>query len=133
MDWSQIPDLGAVSLLAGAFASIAKQGRTRASRIWLICWLMICLHFAASIFAPLPGAIGNIADFVSLSALADAGILFMYSTIPYHDQISNRWMLMTLLSSITLYLGLLTVTPLWSWTLVPAAVLIGGAPLVIAV
>ena len=133
MDWSQIPDLGAVSLLAGAFASIAKQGRTRASRIWLICWLMICLHFAASIFAPLPGAIGNIADFVSLSALADAGILFMYSTIPYHDQISNRWMLMTLLSSITLYLGLLTVTPLRSWTLVPAAVLIGGAPLVIAV
>ncbi len=133
MDWSQIPDLATVSLLAGAFASIAKQGRTRASRIWLICWLMICVHFAASIFVPLPHATGDFAAFLSLSSLADAGILFMYSTIPYHDQISNRWMLMTLLSTITLYLGLLTLAPLGSWTLVPAAVLLGGAPLVIAV
>jgi diguanylate cyclase (GGDEF)-like protein len=133
VDWSQIPDLAAVSLLAGAFASIAKQSRTRASGIWLICWLMICLHFVASILAPLPGAIGNIAAFVSLSALADAGILFMYSTISYHDQISNRWMLMALLSSTTLYLGLLTFTPLGSWTLIPAAILLGGAPLLIAV
>ena len=132
MDWSQIPDLGAVILLACAFASIARQGRTRVSRLWLTGWAMIALHFAAFIFLPLPGFLGDAAAFVGLGALADAGILFMYSTIPYYDQPSNRWMLAGLLFSINLYVSLLSINPLWAWALTPAALLVGFIPIVLS-
>ena len=132
MDWSQIPDLGAVILLACAFASIARQGRTRVSRLWLTGWAMIALHFAAFIFLPLPGILGDAAAFVGLGALADAGILFMYSTILYYEQPSNRWMLVGLLFSVTLYVSLLSISPLWAWTLTPAALLVGFIPIALS-
>ncbi len=132
MDWSQIPDLGAVILLACAFASIARQGRTRVSHLWLTGWAMIALHFAAFIFLPQPGILGDAAAIVGLGALVDAGILFMYSTIPYHEQPSNRWMLAGLLFSVTLDVSLLSISPLWDWSLTPAALLVGFIPIALS-
>lgn len=132
MDWSQIPDLAAVCLLAGAFASIARQGLTRASRLWLTGWVLIAVHFGAFVFASLPGVQGEVAVFVGLAALANAGILFMYSTISYHMQPSSRWMLVCLVTSVTLYLALLTASPVWDWALTPSALLVGASPLALA-
>ncbi len=53
----------------------------------------------------------------------------MYSTVPYHEQRSNRFMLFTLLTITTVYIAFLVEYPLYSWGLVAASVLIGLAPL----
>jgi hypothetical protein len=41
VNWSELPDLAAVILLACVFASISRRRPTRISRIWLVGWLMI--------------------------------------------------------------------------------------------
>ena len=132
MDWSTLPDVGAVALLTLAFGSVARRGLTPGTRLWLIGWLMICLHFAAFLFDSLPGAWGTLASTIGLNALAWAGILFMWACVPYRRQASSRWMLALLLAAYTLYISLVNTVPHAVWALTTAAVLIGAAPLTIA-
>ena len=83
LNWSALPDLAAVGLLTGAFASVAKRNQTDNSDGWLIGWLMIALHFAASVFQNLSGTAGDWAQLVSMVALGWGGILFMWASVPY--------------------------------------------------
>ncbi len=129
MDWSKLPDVGAVALLTCAFASVARRGQTSVSGVWLIGWIMIVLHFSAFMFLP---AGGNFATFVGLSALTWAGVLFMWAAVPYRSKPSSRVMLAVMLATNTLYIGLLVYAPANSWTLIPGAILLGAAPLTLA-
>jgi diguanylate cyclase (GGDEF)-like protein len=131
LDWGKLPDVGAVALLTCAFASVALRGFTAISGLWLTGWLLIELHFVAFIFAT-DDRVGSFATFVGLSSLVWAGLIFMWACVPYRGESSSRWMLGLLLGSNTLYLGLLLFMPAGSWTLAPAAVLLGLSPIVLA-
>jgi diguanylate cyclase len=132
VDWSKLPDLAAVALLTSAFASVARRGQTYLSRLWLVGWAMIMLHFGAYLFLPAPGGWGDLANFIGTAALAWAGMLFTWASVPYRRQPSSLWIFVSLMASATLYLGLLIYGPPAPWTLVPSAVLIGALPLTIA-
>ncbi|HUA99550.1 MAG TPA: diguanylate cyclase [Terracidiphilus sp.] len=132
MDWSKLPDVGAVALLTCAFASVARRGQSTVSGLWLIGWLTIVLHFTAYMFLPAGGNLGNFADFLGTSALAWAGILFMWAAVSYRDKSSSRLIVGSLLGATTLYIGLLTYLPAPNASLIPAAILFGAAPLAIA-
>jgi diguanylate cyclase (GGDEF)-like protein len=132
VDWSKLPDLGAVGLLTVAFATVARRSSASASGLWLIGWLMIALHFAAFIFSPEPGFAGDFATFMGLAALADAGILFMWASVPYRTTRSSSNMVAALLGSVTLYIGLLAFAPAGSRAITVSAVLIGILPLAVA-
>lgn len=132
MDWSKLPDLGAVALFASAFAAVARQSRLPSSGLWLAGWVMVALHFAALMFATLAGVPGLLATFVALAALAWAGVLFIWSSIPYREEPSSKGMLLGLLISSTLYIGLLVLAPGAAWGLIPAALLFGVLPLGVA-
>jgi diguanylate cyclase (GGDEF)-like protein len=129
LDWSKLPDLVAVALLTAAFASVARRGETSVSRIWLTGWLLITLHFAAAMFDSANGILGIVADDVSLSALASAGILFMYASVPYRQEPSSKWMLASILAINVVYVCLLTAGPIAAWTLNTAAIAYGAVPL----
>ena len=129
VDWSKLPDVGAVALLACAFASVARSSNTPASKIWLTAWVMIGLHFTALIFSPVSGIPGILAIFVALSALTWAGILFMWASVPFRFEKSSRWMVGIFLTVNTLYIGVSVAGPAAAWALVPAAVLFGALPL----
>ncbi len=129
MDWGKLPDLGAVALLTCAFASVARSNQTRASGLWLTGWVMVDLHFAAMVFIPAPGVLGDIAQFVGLTALIWAGVLFLWAAVPFREDPSSRWMVSILLGLTALYIGLIMVSPAASWSLIPAAALIGILPL----
>lgn len=132
VDWSKIPDLAAVAALTCAFASVARQGQTTTSRHWLTGWVLIALHFAASIFANAPGFWGVVASDIALASLTSAGVLFMWASVPYRGQHFSHWMLLAQLSTTTLYVLLLGADhPAW-WALDFAAILFGAAPLTIA-
>jgi diguanylate cyclase len=133
VDWSKLPDLGAVALLTLAFASVARHARASVSAIWLTGWLLIAVHFAAFMFLGAPGFWADLATFVGLAALVSAGVLFMWASVPHRTkQRSSLWMLIALLTSYTLYFGLLVIDPVASWALIPVAVLIGACPLAIS-
>jgi diguanylate cyclase (GGDEF)-like protein len=131
MDWSKLPDLGAVTLLACAFAAVARRSHASVSGLWLTGWVMIVLHFAAQIFLPVGGSWGTAAVFIGLAALACAGILFMWASIPYRNQRSSICMLALLLATNTLYIGLVTIVPGSTWALRLAAALFGVLPLAV--
>lgn len=107
LNWSTFPDLVAVALLVCAFASVERQGQSKVSTLWLTGWVLIALHFAASIYAQLPGTRGDIASFLTLSSLVCAGVLFSFACVPYRHEKSARWMLVALLVAHNLYLFML--------------------------
>jgi diguanylate cyclase (GGDEF)-like protein len=131
-DWTKLPDLAAVALLTCAFASVARRGQTPISRLWLIGWELIALHFGALIFAPVPGLVGALAGDASLVALVDAGVLFMYASVPYRNERSSRLMLISLLATNSIYACLLSVSPSADFALTPVAILFGALPLAVA-
>ncbi len=121
-----------MALLTCAFGSVARQGHTPVSRLWLTGWIMIALHFAAYMFAGAPGSWGTLATLIGLSALAWAGILFMWACVPYRGRASSRAMLLVLLGTNTLYIGLIATAPHAAWLLDAAAGLFAILPLTVA-
>jgi diguanylate cyclase (GGDEF)-like protein len=132
LDWSKLPDLAAVTLLAIAFAAVARRSQAPVSALWLTGWVMIALHFAAFIFVPAAGRLGTIAAFFGMAALAWAAILFMWASVPYRKKTSSFWMLCALLGTNTLYFAIILVGPTPYWALTSAAVLFGALPAGIA-
>ena len=116
VNWTELPDLAAVCLLAGAFASVARRNQTHVSKIWLTGWLMIALHFAAFLFLNAPGVWGILAVVVGLSALTWTGLLFMWASVPYRKESSSLAILISLVAANTIYLTLSSIgsTPLWA-------------------
>ena len=131
MDWGKLPDLVCVALLICAFASVSRNSKTHQSKIWLVGWVMIAVHFAASLFLRMPGFVANVADWIALSALSGAGLVFVWAAIPYRQRASSRWMLAALVGTSTLYIGLITLPSAGLWILETAAVLLGAAPLAV--
>jgi diguanylate cyclase (GGDEF)-like protein len=132
MNWTVLPDLAAVGLLATAFASVARNSETRVSGIWLTGWLMIALHFAAALFENATGIAGVIAGIVVLSSLTSAGLLFMWASVPYRRESSSFRILVALLFANTLYITLATTAPIPGWALDIGASLFCILPLVVA-
>jgi diguanylate cyclase len=132
VNWSTLPDLAAVALLTSAFGSVARRGQTAVSRLWLIGWVMIALHFAALMFSSLPGIEGNVASVIAYDALAWGGLLFMWACVPYRGRTSSRGMLIVLLVTNSFYIALISTAPQPAWLLVPAAALYGALPLALA-
>jgi diguanylate cyclase (GGDEF)-like protein len=133
VDWGKLPDLGAVALLAIAFAAVSRQNRNPVSGLWLTGWILIALHFAAFIFVGFPGPIGLASAFIGLGALAAAGLLFMFAAVPYHNTGSARAMLAVLVAINILYISLIVFASGRTWPLIPAAILFAAAPLATAV
>jgi diguanylate cyclase (GGDEF)-like protein len=119
-----------VGLLAGAFASVARQNQTPVSANWLTGWLLIVFHFFAFMCAPLPAPLGPLGSFLGVVTLVCAGILFMRASVPYRSEKSSIWMLVVLLGTYTLYISVLMAgAP--PWVLNACAILLGAAPLAI--
>jgi len=132
VDWSKLPDLAAVALLTCAFASVARQGQTTASRYWLIGWILISAHFQALLFLPAHGMMGVLASDISLVCLTAAATLFMWAAVPYRKERSSHFILIATLTVNTVYVLLLTSKQAPSWALNITAAAIGIAPLTIA-
>ena len=132
MNWIELPDLAAVALLAGAFASVARRGHTTVSKLWLTGWLVIVLHFASFLFLAAPGVWGKIAEALGLAALTWAGLLFMWASVPFRQLKSSRLIFAALLLTNTLYIPLVTGCLRAGWALIPVSALFGALPLAIA-
>jgi len=132
VDWSKAPDLFAVTLLTCAFASVGRRSQTPVSSLWLIGWIMIVLHFSASMFLPFPGIWGTLALIIALLSLIWAGFLFMWASVPFRKEQSSRWMHAVLMGTNTLYVCLLVANPAPVWILDLSAGLLGICPLAIA-
>jgi diguanylate cyclase (GGDEF)-like protein len=93
---------------------------------------MIALHFAAAAFATLPKQTGLVASFISVTALAWAGMLFNWASEPDRVKRSSFWMLIAIMGATCYYLGLLAFDPDNTWARTAAAATLGILPLSLA-
>jgi len=131
VDWGQLPEIGVVTVLVCAFASVSRQSHAPLSSLWLTGWIMIVLHFVAFMFLPTPGILGTLALFLGLSALVWAGVLFMWAAVPYRHKHLSLLMLVGLLLLNSTYIALIAAQPSWNNALTLVAALIGIFPLAI--
>ncbi|WP_263352115.1 GGDEF domain-containing protein [Acidicapsa acidisoli] len=131
MDWSKIPDVLAVASLACAFFSISRQNRTAQHHLWLLGWIMIAIHFIGFMFANIPGVVGTIGSIVGLISLIDAGVFFMWATVPSESGISSRRMALVTLFSMAIYAGLACLDSAPGWAFDACAVFIAIGPLAV--
>jgi len=131
VNWTELPDLAAVGLLAGAFASVARRNETRVSKVWLTGWVMIAVHFAAFLFMNAPGTWGTFFIIIGLAALTWAGTLFMWAAVPYRQENSSRLILISLFLTNTLYVSLMEIGTFPDWTINISAVLFCALPLAV--
>ena len=132
ISWNAIPDVGTITLLAIAFASVSRRNPSPVSKLWLTAWYMIGLHFCAAVFFEAPGIWGTLAQAVGMTALIWAGLVFMWAAVPDRHEGHSRLLLITLLALNTLYITLLTIGPSAAWALDPVAAMLGGLPLTVA-
>ena len=132
MDWSKIPDILAIASLAFAFASILKQNRAVAHRLWLVGWTLIVVHFIGFMVMPVPGVIGLIGTIVGLTSLAGAGICFMWATVPHETGVKSRRMGLVAFVSISFYIVLASLPHAPGWLFDASSMLIGLGPLSVA-
>ena len=132
MDWTKLPDLAAFTLLTCAFASVSRQGQTTGSKPWLIGWVLITFYFAALLFFDVPGLLGALMSAIGLACLTAGGALFMWAAVPYRSEQSSYWMLIAQLTTSISYVILVSSENVSPWALNLAAVLLGLAPLTIA-
>jgi diguanylate cyclase (GGDEF)-like protein len=132
VDWSKLPDIVAVGLLAWAFASAARHCRTVSSGSWLSGWYYIVLHFVAGLFGNFDGLFGEIISIVSIMSLIMAAMLFMRSSVAELVSMERAGrMMMPLISAGFLFVICNLVFEAPRWLLTASEVLIGFTPLLI--
>lgn len=131
MSWREVPDLLAVGLLIYAFVSVARPTGGMVTRLWLVGWICIELHFAAYSFLDLPGAGGIVADIVGTAALVWCAELFCWSMDPRPEQWGSRLLFWAMSAVYTLYIALISLPSVPKWLLVGAASLFAVAPLAV--
>jgi len=89
------------------------------------------LHFTAAAFLSSPSPWGDIANYVAAIALAWAGMLFTWASIPYRKHKSSLWIAACLIAASGIYIGILAFGPITVWALAPAAALFGALPLTV--
>jgi diguanylate cyclase (GGDEF)-like protein len=129
LNWTFAPDLVAVGLLTAAFVSVARRNQSHHSRIWLIGWMTILLHFGALLFTSAPGVVSVVAYILAVSALAWAGLLFMWASVPHREEDSSRLLLLLMLAANTFFFAVLIAAPEVRWSRNLGAFLLGGIPL----
>ena len=115
-----------------AFTSVARRGHTNLSRLWMLGWIMVILHFTAYSFLSAPGIWSSIAGFVGTAALVWTGLLFTWAAVPYRKEKSSFLIFLALVATTSLYLAVMVFDATPSWDLTTTALLIGAVPLAIA-
>jgi diguanylate cyclase (GGDEF)-like protein len=141
MDWTKIPDVLAMSALVVAFYSILRRepqhndelpGTPLAdSRQWLFSWILILIHFIASMVVIQNNLGGSLVLAVTLISLVVAAVEFMRASVPYRGHISSRWMTAALGIPPSIYILLLVLPNVPNWLPVATASVIAIGPLMV--
>lgn len=143
MDWTKIPDLMAITALVLAFASILRREPPEQleqedspiadSRLWLYGWILILVHFAASMGEQWNGWAGYFAAAVTLLTLVATAIVFMRASVRYRNHPSSLWMTAALSVPPSAYILLLLLPAAPGWSFVVTAMATGLGPLLVVV
>jgi len=129
--WTRIPDLICAMFMLWAFGSVQRNKQKYVSGIWMLGWVMMLIHSIAALFTQLHGIWGGLVYIVYSAALASAGLLFSFASIPSRDKRSRLWIFCSLEAAGFVYLTILILSPGRQWAMNLAAALVTLCPLAV--
>jgi hypothetical protein len=75
----KLPTILILAVLVGTFISLRKHSPSERTRLWIVAWALIFVHFFVQIFETHTGPIELIFESIDLAALELSGVVFLVS------------------------------------------------------
>ena len=94
----KLPTILILAALVGIFVSLRKHSPSERTRLWIIAWTLIFLHFFVQIFETRTGVIEHIFESLDLGALELSGVVFLVSLAKSAEDYVRRNILLAILA-----------------------------------
>jgi two-component system, NtrC family, sensor kinase len=94
----KLPTILILAVLVGTFISLRKHSPSERTRLWIVAWALIFLHFFVQIFETHTGVVELIFESIDLAALELSGVVFLVSLARSADDRRRRNVLFAILA-----------------------------------
>jgi len=81
MNFAAIPNLVALAVLVAVFWAISRKATSQQIQLWLLGWILVLIHFAATMPAPADGIWSRLTTAIAVGSLILASVTFLISVI----------------------------------------------------
>ena len=75
----KLPTILILAVLVGTFISLRKHSPSERTRLWIVAWALIFVHFFIQVFETRTGLVEHIFESIDLTALELSGVVFLVS------------------------------------------------------
>jgi len=79
MNFAAVPNLVALAVLVAVFRAISRRATSQQVQLWLLGWILVLVHFAASLPAPASASWSRFTTAIALDSLVLASVAFLIS------------------------------------------------------
>ncbi len=79
MNFAALPNLVALAVLVAVFWAISRKATSQQIQLWLLGWILVLVHFAATLPAPANGMWSRLTTILAVGSLILATIMFLIS------------------------------------------------------
>lgn len=79
MNFAAVPNLVALAVLVAVFWAISRKATSQQIQVWLLGWILVLVHFAATVPAPADGIWSRLTTSVAAGSLVLASVTFLIS------------------------------------------------------
>lgn len=94
----KLPTILILAVLVGTFISLRKHSPSERTRLWIVAWAMIFVHFFVQIFETHTGMVELVFESIDLTALELSGVVFLISLARSADDRLRRNVLFAILA-----------------------------------
>jgi signal transduction histidine kinase len=94
----KLPTILILAVLVGIFISLRKHSPSARTKLWIVAWALIFLHFFVQLFETHVGFVENLFETVDLAALELSGVVFLVSLARSSEDRLRRSVLLAILA-----------------------------------
>lgn len=96
--FDKLPTILVLAVLVGIFISLRRHSPSARTKLWIVAWALIFLHFFVQIFETHVGFVENLFETVDLAALELSGVVFLVSLAKSSEDRLRRNVLLAVLA-----------------------------------
>ena len=94
----KLPTILIIAVLVGIFISLRRHSPSTRTKLWIVAWTLIFLHFFVQLFENHVGFVENLFEAVDLAALELSGVVFLVSLARASEDRLRRNVLLSILA-----------------------------------
>ncbi|HEV2297826.1 MAG TPA: ATP-binding protein [Candidatus Acidoferrales bacterium] len=119
--FEKLPTILILAVLVGIFISLRKHSPSERTKLWIVAWALIFLHFFVQLFENHVGFVENLLETVDLAALELSGVVFLVSLAKSsEDRLRRNTLLAILAIPLAFHSAAITFGSQQSWVLAGA-------------